>query len=612
MVLKAKILSLYKNLIVSKYRKVNQLVRLYTDYIDFVKDEAKLKIDRKIQTWKTRLYNEYQKQYYDVADEKEIFTVVYTHKYEQFKKDYRMKFRVVRENLRREIKCLEKTNAKLTLKIEKLSSNTEVDNSSKINELNSIIVHNNAQIEEIKVKIPQEEVRYANMVEEAANALKAEFEAQKLEGLKRNALKFGMSTVFRVNFRRILKEVTNNVSNLEYEEELNLGHTLFLKKEIEKKIKRQSKLITESINSDLDKKCSRIAAKIEKYKARSAKLKVKVDKAVELYAQEDAKVVKGSANSQIEKLNKEIAAYEVKFMESKTDADKEKYTKILNSLKGDLSLLGSTGKAKEEIIKDDEILAIDDLCMYFGGIKAVNHLSFSVKGKEIFGLIGPNGAGKTTVFNCITQFYKPTAGNIIFRNKNDEIVDLTKEKVHNVILQGVVRTFQNLEVIKDITVLDNLLIAAHRDYTSGLFRHMLHTRILKVEENVIKSRALKVLKFMGLLKYKDMYAWGLPYGILKKIEIARTLMCNPQLIILDEPAAGLNDSETVELANLIRKIRDEYNSTILLVEHDMGLVMDVCDRICAISFGNLLALGTPKEIQEDKGVQEAYLGVSED
>jgi branched-chain amino acid transport system ATP-binding protein len=117
---------------------------------------------------------------------------------------------------------------------------------------------------------------------------------------------------------------------------------------------------------------------------------------------------------------------------------------------------------------------------------------------------------------------------------------------------------------------------------------------------------------MGILKYKDMYAWGLPYGILKKIEIARTLMCDPQLIILDEPAAGLNDSETVELADLIRRIRDEYNTTILLVEHDMGLVMDVCDRICAISFGNLLALGTPIEIQNNKAVQEAYLGVSED
>jgi branched-chain amino acid transport system ATP-binding protein len=141
---------------------------------------------------------------------------------------------------------------------------------------------------------------------------------------------------------------------------------------------------------------------------------------------------------------------------------------------------------------------------------------------------------------------------------------------------------------------------------------MLHTPILKVEENVIRQRAIKVLEFMGLLKYKDMYAWGLPYGILKKIEIARTLMCNPQLIILDEPAAGLNDSETVELAELIRRIRDEYNTTILLVEHDMGLVMDVCDRICAISFGKKLAYGTPEEVQASREVQEAYLGVGGD
>jgi branched-chain amino acid transport system ATP-binding protein len=578
MVLKVKFLALYKNFIVSRYRKVNQLIRLYTDYSESIKEEAKSKIDVKIANYKSALYNDYQRVYFDVASEEEIFTVVYNHKYEEYKKSYRMQYRVVRENLRREILKLNKQNAKLRAQISKLNEQSTPENEQKIKSFEAIIVENNSKIESITKQIPEEEAKYAQYVEDAANALKEEFEIQKQKGLQKN-------------------------TGIDIEE---------YKASIEEKIRVYSEEITDKINASTDRKCKNIAAKLERLSLKSTNLKKKVNEAVEKYVSCDDAINANSSENKIKSLNKEIAVYECKLLEAKDDVSKEKYTKILNSLKGDLSLLNVQAKAKHELIKDDEILAVDDLCMYFGGIKAVNHLSFTVKHKEIFGLIGPNGAGKTTVFNCITQFYKPTAGNIVFRNKNNEIVDLTKEKVHNVILQGVVRTFQNLEVIKDITVLDNLLIAAHRDYTSGLFRHMLHTKILKVEEKVIKARANKILKFMGILKYRDMFAWGLPYGVLKKIEIARTLMCNPQLIILDEPAAGLNDSETVELAELIHRIRDEYDATILLVEHDMGLVMDVCDRICAISFGNLLALGTPSEIQSNKAVQEAYLGVSED
>jgi len=263
-------------------------------------------------------------------------------------------------------------------------------------------------------------------------------------------------------------------------------------------------------------------------------------------------------------------------------------------------------------LPEDVILRAENLCMFFGGVKAVNDLSFDVKKGEIFGLIGPNGAGKTTVFNCITQFNKPTSGHLYFRNRLNEIVNLNKLVVHNVIIQGIVRTFQNLEVVKEVSVLDNLLIAAHRQYQSNFFEHMLHLPILRLEEKVIRARAEKVLAFMGLLPYRDWLVWGLPYGVLKKIEIARTLMADPHLIILDEPAAGLNDSETVELANLIRRIRDEYQTTILLVEHDMGLVMDVCDNILAISFGKKLAIGNAKEIQSNKDVQAAYLGAPEE
>ena len=273
-----------------------------------------------------------------------------------------------------------------------------------------------------------------------------------------------------------------------------------------------------------------------------------------------------------------------------------------------------SGAASTERAELEEglVLSVKELKMYFGGVKAVDGLSFDVREGEIFGLIGPNGAGKTTVFNCITQFYKPTGGTLLFRGRENETLDLTKEKVHDVILHGIVRTFQNVEVVPELTVLENLLIAGHRQYSSGIAASALHLPKLRREEEIIRRKAEKVLQFMGLTAFSGAYAFGLPYGILKKIEIARTLMCSPRLIILDEPAAGLNDAETAELASLIRRIRDEYRCTILLVEHDMGLVMDVCDRICAISFGKLLAFGTPEEIQTDPNVQQAYLGVEED
>ena len=297
--------------------------------------------------------------------------------------------------------------------------------------------------------------------------------------------------------------------------------------------------------------------------------------------------------------------------ERKLAERREKLTRKLSALNAQITCIKASDR-KPLTLPEDVVLRVRGLKMYFGGLKAVDDLSFDVKKGEIFGLIGPNGAGKTTVFNCITRFYDATGGEMHFANKQGDVVDLRNFQVHDVILQGIVRTFQNVEVIREVSVLDNLLIAGHRQYRSSLLAQALHLPVLKKEEKLIRERAMRVLEFMGLTDYKDWYAFGLPYGVLKRIEIARTLMCNPQLIILDEPAAGLNDTETAELAQLIRRIQKEYQCTILLVEHDMGLVMDICDTVCAISFGKLLAIGTTDEVQADPNVQAAYLGTSEE
>lgn len=309
-------------------------------------------------------------------------------------------------------------------------------------------------------------------------------------------------------------------------------------------------------------------------------------------------------NSRIEKrMEKYVEATQFKI---------NRYNEKLLSMQEKLAELMAEEEAKFGVeLPADVILRLDRLIMEFGGLKAVNNLSFDVKKGEIFGLIGPNGAGKTTVFNCITQFYKPTGGLIYYRNREDKVIVLNKYQVHDVIKTGIVRTFQNVEVIYELSILDNLLIAAHTQYKSNIFAQMFNTKGVRQEEAVNRKKALKVLEYCGLLDKKDLPPVGLPYGVLKRIELARTLMAGASLIILDEPAAGLNDNETIELAQMIRRIRDEFNVTIFLVEHDMGLVMDICEHICAISFGKKLAYGTPQEIQANPVVQEAYLGTNE-
>lgn len=270
--------------------------------------------------------------------------------------------------------------------------------------------------------------------------------------------------------------------------------------------------------------------------------------------------------------------------------------------------IGAAATDTAQKLGENNIITVSKLKMYFSGIKAVDDLSFSVREGEIFGLIGPNGAGKTTVFNCITQFNKPTEGNIYYKDRFGNAVSLLEYKTPQVIKAGISRTFQNLEMVYTLTVLDNLLIGAHAFYRASLWDQFLHTGKLKREEEVFSRRATELLDRLGILAYKDMSPYGLPYGVLKKIELVRTLMSGPRMIILDEPAAGLNDAETEELTEIIRIIRDDFNCTIILVEHDMNLVMNICDTVCAISFGKLLAIGTPAEIQSSPLVQEAYLG----
>lgn len=276
---------------------------------------------------------------------------------------------------------------------------------------------------------------------------------------------------------------------------------------------------------------------------------------------------------------------------------------------GKINLKREGKKMNEEMIMpEDIVLKLENLSIDFGGLKAVDNLSFDIKKNEIFGLIGPNGAGKTTAFNCITQFYKPNSGNIYFWDRDNNFHNLLKHEVHDIIKLGIVRTFQNVELIRELSVLDNVLVGAHIDFKASILAQALKLPKAVKEERDLRQEAIGILRTLAIEERKDMLVAGQPYGILKKVELARTLMCRPKLIILDEPAAGLNDIETLQLTNMIRKIRDEFKCSVLLVEHDMRLVMDVCDRICAISFGKFLAIGTALEIQQNKDVQAAYLG----
>lgn len=249
------------------------------------------------------------------------------------------------------------------------------------------------------------------------------------------------------------------------------------------------------------------------------------------------------------------------------------------------------------------VLNIHQLNKSFGGLNAVLNFEFQLGKNELVGLIGPNGAGKTTVFNLITGVYKPDQGQIIFNEQN--IAGLPS---HEICKKGIARTFQNIRLFNDLTVLDNVKIALHKNVPYNLLAALCRVPSFFSGEEKIKEEALRYLQIFNLEEKKDELASNLPYGEQRRLEIARALATHPTVLILDEPAAGMNPLETRQLMELIRWLRDEFNLAILLIEHDMSLVMGVCERIYVLDYGQIIAEGPPEEIKNNKRVIEAYLG----
>jgi branched-chain amino acid transport system ATP-binding protein len=252
------------------------------------------------------------------------------------------------------------------------------------------------------------------------------------------------------------------------------------------------------------------------------------------------------------------------------------------------------------------VLEIQNVSKNFGGIHALQNVSFSITQGEIYGLIGPNGAGKTTMFNLITNIFEPSSGEIVFNNES-----ITGLKSHKITEKGICRTYQNIRLFSQMSALENVMVGGHSRSSSGVLRSVFRTKAQRKEELELAEKAEELLNLVGLLEQKDTLAENLAYGQQRRLEIARALASNPKLLLLDEPAAGMNEKETDSLYDLIKVIQSK-RITVLIIEHDMPLVMKLCDRITVLNFGEKLAEGTPYEIQNNEAVIEAYLGKEED
>ena len=253
------------------------------------------------------------------------------------------------------------------------------------------------------------------------------------------------------------------------------------------------------------------------------------------------------------------------------------------------------------------VLDVRNLGIDFGGLTAVDGFNITIGPTEISGLIGPNGAGKTTIFNLLTSVYQPTRGSILING-----IDTKGMTTHKVNKLGIARTFQNIRLFSEMTALENVKVGMHNEIKCSFLASLLHLPSYHKAEKKANEKAMELLDFMGLADMADVKAGSMPYGVQRRLEIVRALASNPSIILLDEPAAGMNPSETTELMHQIRRIRDTFHIAIFLIEHDMNLVMNVCEAIAVVNYGRIIAKGTPEEIRHNPDVIEAYLGREEE